>query len=546
MSYRRENYHYAAGPLGYIEGLTVNTNDTPAVHYFGGLPYALPPTGQWRFRSPRKLPAGYTYGTASQPGQFTKGTWVCPQPPSSIPPSPSEVGEDCLQLNIWIPARPEPKDGWPVCFYIHGGFLQVGNANTPPEALVPLLSETAFGAIMVLPSYRLNAFGFLAGRELEAEASARGETVGNMGLWDQRLALEWTYDNIGNFGGNPANITVAGYSAGAYSTFQQLAHELFCEPEEKAVIRRIAMFSNGPGTEPKTPQDVQQQFDEFTTRLDIPLDLKDDVKLAKLREVPYEKMVEVQSEMKISEFRVMADGQFCPSHVMENINNGQFAAKMKSRGITLLNGECQEEHTMYRRWRTPSESFVSVHQRLSADFSPKVTEILMSHYCGPDKTLPQGNKTWREFFGRLYANVQVHLLERGFHNALVQGGLEPGKDILRYRIERRLKCVEEKIPLHLGVTHLTDIPIWLWGAGYQGGLTQEEKESLQGWNESLAQFVNGHEVNWGTVRANEMRRWRSDGKTDVVEDDLWENGIAFWTMVNSHKVGDFARVSGNL
>ncbi|PNP77092.1 hypothetical protein FNYG_09561 [Fusarium nygamai] len=533
MSYQREIYPLVAGPLGYIEGLTITANDEPVVYYFGGLPYALPPTGQWRFRSPRKLPAGYTYVTASQPTQFTKRTLVCPQPASSNPPDPADVSEDCLQLNIWIPARPAPKDGWPVCFYIHGGFLQVGNANTPPEALVPLLSETAFGAVMVLPSYRLNALGFLAGKELAAEASAHGDTTGNMGLWDQRAALEWTYENIKHFGGNSANITVAGYSAGAYSTFQQLSHELFCEPEKSAIIRRIAMFSNGPGTEPKTLQDVQPQFDEFITRLGIPLDLEDSTKLAKLREVPYEKLIEVQSEMKISEFRVLAEGQFYPASLLDKINNGEFAKKMKTRGITLLNGECQEEHTMYRRWRTPTESYASVHQRLSSDFSPKVTETLMGQFCGAGEQLPAGNKTWREFFGRLYANVQVHLLERGFHDALVKGGLEAGKDILRYRIERRLECVEEKIPSHLGVTHLTDIPIWLWGTGYQDGLTREEKVFLKGWNEGLAQFVNGDDVNWGPVKINEVRRWRSDGETDVVEDDLWEDGIAFWKLINS-------------
>ena len=138
---------------------------------------------------------------------------------------------------------------------------------------------------MVLPSYRLNAFGFLAGRELAAEGIAQGDTVGNMGLWDQRMALEWTYGNIKNFGGNPANITVAGYSAGAYSTFQQLAHELFSEPDEKRIIRRVAMFSNGPGTEPKTLQEVQQQFDEFIDRVGIPRDLKDDEKLADRKSV---------------------------------------------------------------------------------------------------------------------------------------------------------------------------------------------------------------------------------------------------------------------
>ncbi|GKU07709.1 triacylglycerol lipase v precursor [Fusarium langsethiae] len=546
MCYKRDNYCFDAGPLGHIEGLTITANGVPALHYFGGLPYALPPTGQWRFRSPRKLPKGYTYGSASQPGQFAKGTWVCPQPPSSIPPDAAEVGEDCLQLNIWIPARPAPKDGWPVCFYIHGGFLQVGNANTPVEALAPLMSETAFGAIMVLSSYRLNALGFLAGRELAAEANAQGDTVGNMGLWDQRTALEWAYENMKNFGGNPANITVAGYSAGAYSSFQQLAHELLVEPEEKAIIRRVAMLSNGPGTEPKALHDVQEQFDEFISRLGISLDLDDATKLAKLRAVPYEKLIEVQSEMRMSEFRVLADGQFYPANLVESINNGQFANRMKRRDITLLNGECEEEHTMYRRWRTPAESYASVHQRLLAEFSPSVTHTLLSHYCGPEKLLPSGNKTWREFFGRLYANIQVHLLERGFQHALVQGGLEPGKDILRYRIERRLECVAEKIPPHLGVTHLTDIPIWLWGAGYEGGLSDQEKEWLKGWNEGLAQFVNGDEVNWGTAKVNEVRRWRNDGETDVVEDELWEDGIAFWKLVNSSNGDDLAGVSENL
>ncbi|KAL4731014.1 hypothetical protein ACLX1H_003056 [Fusarium chlamydosporum] len=530
MSYEKEGYRFDAGPLGHIEGLTITANDTPAVHYFGGLPYAMPQTCERRFRPPRRLPEDYTYGTVSQPGKFTRRTWVCPQPPSSIPPDPADVSEDCLQLNIWVPARTMPKGGWPICFYIHGGFLQVGNANMLPEALAPLLSETAVGAIMVFPSYRLNAFGFLSGRELAAEACAEGDTVGNMGMWDQRAALEWTHRNISNFGGNPNNITVAGYSAGAYSAFQQLAHELFCEPDENAIIKRVAMLSNGPGTEPKTLHDVQEQFDEFVSRLEIPLDLDDATKLAKLRAIPYERLIEVQSEMKISEFRVLGDGQFYPVNLLENINNGQFAERMKKRGIILLNGECKEEHTMYQRWRTPSESYIAVHQRLSAEFTPRVTQALLNHHCGSDKALPVGNRTWREFFGRLYANIQVHFLERGFHSALVEGGLEPGKDILRYRIEKRVDCVDEKIPPHLGVTHLTDIPIWLWGAGYQSGLNKQEKEWLREWNTEFSRFIDGATMNWGTCKAHEMRRWRSDGETDIVEDELWEEGIKFWNL----------------
>lgn len=71
-------------------------------------------------------------------------------------------------------------------------------------------------AIVVLPAYRLNVFGFLYARELELDAAAAGETPGNHGFWDQRLALEWTSEYGALFGGDVRRITVAGYSAGMY------------------------------------------------------------------------------------------------------------------------------------------------------------------------------------------------------------------------------------------------------------------------------------------------------------------------------------------
>lgn len=92
-----------------------------------------------------------------------------------------------------------------------------------------------------MPGYRVNAFGFLAGKELEDEARANGEAYSNFGFWDQRTALEWVHDRIVSFGGNKANITVAGYSAGSYSTFQQLAYDVHL-PQRSSIIKRGMVY----------------------------------------------------------------------------------------------------------------------------------------------------------------------------------------------------------------------------------------------------------------------------------------------------------------
>jgi carboxylesterase type B len=73
-------------------------------------------------------------------------------------------------------------------------------------------------AIVVMPAYRLGPLGFLYSSELEKDAASVGETFGNHGFWDQRMALEWTRDNIGVFGGNGSEITLTGYSAGISPT----------------------------------------------------------------------------------------------------------------------------------------------------------------------------------------------------------------------------------------------------------------------------------------------------------------------------------------
>jgi para-nitrobenzyl esterase len=144
------------------------------------------------------------------------------------------MSEDCLYLNVYTPA-PRSSDGSsdeggrPVLVWIHGGGLtQDGSRNYDPAAL------TADGLVVVTINYRLGALGFLAHPALAARP---GGPAGNYGLMDQQAALRWVQANIGWFGGNPHNVTIAGESAGGLSVLAQMvspgARGLF----QKAIIQ---------------------------------------------------------------------------------------------------------------------------------------------------------------------------------------------------------------------------------------------------------------------------------------------------------------------
>lgn len=163
----------------------------------------------------------------------------------------------------------------------------------------------------------------------------------------------------------------------------------------------------------------------------------------------------------------------------------------------------------------------------------------MHYYCGEARTLPPGVEGWQDLFGRIYADIQVHHLERGFHRALEAGGLRFGEDILRYRIDWRAKCVDAVFPpeWNWGVTHSTDIAIWFWGSDFGDGLLDDEKKLLEPWNKAFASFVHGDDPAWGTKNVRDMKRLRSDGKTDIWIDDQWEEGIKVWNFVNGSGSG---------
>ncbi|XP_038050539.1 cholinesterase 1-like isoform X2 [Patiria miniata] len=201
----------AAGPLGVlcagprvdISGLGAVVGET--VHFqrntypildtyvdvYRGIPFAEPPE---RFAKPQpKKPW-------SGDLDATKFGTQCPQPLVS-----TNTGEDCLNMNIWVP-NPKPTKA-AVMLFIHGGAFLVGSGS---EETYNGISLAAYRDVIVVTfNYRLGVFGFLS--------TGDGELPGNNGMWDQLEALKWVKEHIADFGGDSNRITIFGESAGGVS-----------------------------------------------------------------------------------------------------------------------------------------------------------------------------------------------------------------------------------------------------------------------------------------------------------------------------------------
>ncbi|KAF2260592.1 paraben-hydrolyzing esterase precursor [Lojkania enalia] len=502
---------------GFVEGVTYkDENFKPLCHYFGGIPYALPPV---RWQKPIPLPACYRYGTRENPGKFAGEVSTCPQPDKGS--NKAKWDENCLQTNIWLPVGEPPEGGWPVLFWIHGGFLQLGSPNA--NDLSAMLSETTCKFIVVMPGYRINILGFLASPELLKSCS---DYAVNCGFWDQRQALEWTWQNISYFGGNASNIAIGGYSAGAYSTFYQLAYDLQL-PDSKSIVRRALMMSNGPGIQPKSLESAQLQFNEYLNVLHIPLTMTPQDKLDSLRAIDQDTLINAIYKMKkYHQFRSVTDGEFIRPGLLDEIDTGSFAGLMRRKGVKLLLGECKDEHTGYAdHW--PPNNYNTLFERLQADYPLPVCKALINLYY-PDKELPVHCRDWKEAWGKIYADVQIHHLQRGMHEALVRHGA--GDLVYRYRIEFRAECCDYFWPRDFGVTHTSDLKFWFWGDGNQ--LSQDEKTLLRGAiHELWGRFIKGEEVAWGTSYPLHIRTLTPEGAVLCQEDVRLNEGVKVWETV---------------
>lgn len=203
------------GPAVTIKNGTVVGRSADQVDSFIGIPYVQPPVGDLRLRQPRSIEQ--PFGTLVLPqvaaacpqmnmsrvdttGLNEQGTAIIDDLSSNFTGVSSE---NCLTLTIQRPAGIPQTTKLPVLFWIHGGGWSIGASQWyDGTAIVRKSVEMKEPVIFVAINYRLNAFGYLQGRQMQEEGST------NLGMRDQRKAMEWVAENIGAFGGDPDKVTI--------------------------------------------------------------------------------------------------------------------------------------------------------------------------------------------------------------------------------------------------------------------------------------------------------------------------------------------------
>lgn len=364
------------------EALTVHTSNGPIIGHvapntscvleFLGIPYAKPPIGGLRFAPPQRITT-----VSSDPYEASEFGFDCPLTPSKpvngypgFTPQAQRIinyfasaagtpqSEDCLTLNIWTrgPASNtadinSKSGGKPVLVFFYGGRFTIGNTNTPFYNGKHFAQ--AQDIIIVTVNYRLNIFGFPGGGSPNMSQ--------NLGLRDQRLAVEWVRDNIGAFGGDPSKITISGQSSGGVSV-DYWAYSYSHDP----IVHGMIAHSGNTFSFPANTKAIQQSnWDavvkaancSHTTNTSTAVKSainKEKMELECMRTIPYQTILTAASSLKptksssilrsIPPFWPTPDNEivFTASEYLSLTSNGSFAR------IPVLLGSTHDENGYYQ------------------------------------------------------------------------------------------------------------------------------------------------------------------------------------------------------
>jgi len=322
---------------GLLSGVAGSFED---VRVFKGIPFALPPVGDRRWRAPEPpvkwegVRAADTFSANCMQRAAGGGNF----PPYGGDRSATKMSEDCLYLNVYTAAA-SAADKRPVMVWIHGGALTSGAG-----AIYQGEDLARKGVVVVTINYRLGVFGFLAHPELTKESAAHAS--GNYGFLDQITALQWVQKNIASFGGDPARVTIFGESAGSWSV-----NYLMASPLARGLFHRVIGESGGEFAPARTLADAEKAGAQFAQSVGA-------ASLAALRAVPAEDLGKANAPQTAAN----VDGWFLPQEVHAIFSNG------KQNDVPLLIGSNADEGSIFTQATVTGATFrEQVQRRYGAD-----------------------------------------------------------------------------------------------------------------------------------------------------------------------------------
>lgn len=298
---------------GTVEGMT----EKSGIRSFKGIPFAAPPVGELRWQPPQPAKSWSGIRKADKFGAQAMQRAVF----GDMNFRSSGMGEDCLYLNVWTPAKTS-NERLPVLVYFYGGGFIAGDGSEPRYDGESMAQK---GIVALTVNYRLGLFGFMAHPELTKESPNKAS--GNYGLMDQSAALKWVQQNIAAFGGDPRKVTIAGESAGSSSV-----SALMASPLSKNLINGV-IGESGSVLSLQAPVSLAQAEEmgvSFARSVGA-------TSLAALRAMSAEQLLEATAKPETPRFRPIVDGYFLPKSPVEIFRSGEQAH------VPLLAGWNSEE-----------------------------------------------------------------------------------------------------------------------------------------------------------------------------------------------------------
>lgn len=259
-----------------VEAGVLTGSSDGSMQTFKGVPYAAPPVGAHRWRSPQPVP----HWTGTREANAFGAACLQAELPENIDGAPSRIAEDCLTLNIWAPVHAAKP--LPVMVWLHGG------GNVSGAGSKRYYDGTSFardGVVLVTINYRLGALGFFPHPALTREAPR--EMPGNFGLLDQIAALGWVRRNIRAFGGNPENVTLFGESAGGQDALVLMTSPLAAGLFQKAIVESAGFWMHLPS---------RAEAEEASARIAAKAGLPAAASAAQLRAIPAEALCKLADQ----------------------------------------------------------------------------------------------------------------------------------------------------------------------------------------------------------------------------------------------------------